>query len=140
VNNSPGLSSVRMTRTTRSVKERRKRTTNKVISLNSPLRGKEQRHGGAYTAGGSYIAKGGRRLALLPRRFQQQGCPFTPPRAGGRCGRRRWRQRSASRPLASQLEAEDEVVADVEAMAEGECPPTPGEDGITARPRMMSTG
>jgi hypothetical protein len=73
VNNSPGLSSVRMTRTTRSVKERRKRTTNKEISLNSPQRGKEQRHGG------SYIAKGGRRLALIPRRPPQQGCPFTLP-------------------------------------------------------------
>jgi hypothetical protein len=68
VNNSPGLSSVRMTRTMRSVKERRKRTTNKEISLNCPQRGKEQRHGGAYPAGRSYIAKGGRRLALLLRK------------------------------------------------------------------------
>jgi hypothetical protein len=91
VNNSPGLSSVRMTRTARSIKERRKRTTNKEISLNSPQRGKEQKHGGAYPTGGSYSAKGGRRLALLPRGIQQQGCPFTPLRAGRRCGGRRWR-------------------------------------------------
>jgi hypothetical protein len=33
----------------------------------------------------------------------------------------------------TQLEAEDEVVADAEAMTEGECPPAPGEDGIAAR-------
>jgi hypothetical protein len=39
MNNSPGLSSVRMTRMTRSIKERRKRTTNKEISLNNPQRG-----------------------------------------------------------------------------------------------------
>jgi hypothetical protein len=29
-----------------------------------------------------------------------------------------------------QLEAEDEVVADAEAVAEGEGPPAPGENGI----------
>jgi hypothetical protein len=91
VNNSSRLSSVRMTRTTKSIKERRKRTTNKEISFNSPQRGKEQKHGGAYPTGGSYIAKGGRRLALLPRRPPQQGRPFTPPWAGGRCGGRRRR-------------------------------------------------
>jgi hypothetical protein len=68
VNKSPGLSSMRMTRTARSIKERRKRITSKTTSLSNPQRGKEQRHGGAYPAGESYIAKGGRRLALLPRR------------------------------------------------------------------------
>jgi hypothetical protein len=53
---------------TRSVKEQRKWTTNKEIPLNNPQRGEEQRHGGAYPAGENYIAKEGRRLALLPRR------------------------------------------------------------------------
>jgi hypothetical protein len=33
-----------------------------------------------------------------------------------------------------QLEAEDEVVTNVEAMAEGEGPPAAGKDGTTARP------
>jgi hypothetical protein len=53
VNNSPGLSSVRMTRAAINVKERRKRSTNKEISLSNPQRGEEQRHGGAYPTGGN---------------------------------------------------------------------------------------
>jgi hypothetical protein len=57
-----------MTRMTRSVKERRKWTTNKEIPFNNPQRGEEQRRGGAYPVGENYIAKEGRRLALLPRR------------------------------------------------------------------------
>jgi hypothetical protein len=43
----------------RSIKEQWKRITNKTSSLNNPQRGKEQRHGGTYPAGESYIAKGG---------------------------------------------------------------------------------
>jgi hypothetical protein len=93
VTNSPGLSSVRMARMARSSKERRKRTTNKESFINSPQRGKEQRHGGAYPAGVSYIAKQGRRLALLPRMLlsmdfvsQEHGVPRDGPKdsnAGG---------------------------------------------------------
>jgi hypothetical protein len=86
VNNSPGLLRVRMTRTAIGVKERKKWTANTEISLNNPQREEEQRYGGAYPAGESYISKGGRRLALLPRRPPQQGRPFTLPQAGGRCG------------------------------------------------------
>jgi hypothetical protein len=48
----------------------------------------------------------GRRLVPLPRRLPRQDLP--------------------------QLEAEDEVVADAEAMAEGESPPAPKEDGVAA--------
>jgi hypothetical protein len=76
VNNSLGLSSIRMTRTTRSVKERKKWTTNKEGFINNPLWGEEQRHGGAYLTGASYIPKEGRRLAPLPRRLPRQGRPL----------------------------------------------------------------
>jgi hypothetical protein len=34
--------------------------------IDSPLRGKKQRHSGAYPTGTNYIAKEGRRLAPLP--------------------------------------------------------------------------
>jgi hypothetical protein len=101
VNNSLGLSSVRATRTTRSVKERKKWTTNGKDFINNSPWGEEQRHGGAYPAGANYIPKEGRRLALLPRRLPWQGRPFTLPRAGGRCGGRRRRRRTAPRPPAS---------------------------------------
>jgi hypothetical protein len=101
VNNSLGLSSVWTTRTTRSVKERKKWTTNKKGFINNPLWEEEQRHGGAYPAGANYIPKEERRLAPLPRRLPRQGRPITPPRAMGRCGGRQRRRRSAPRPPAS---------------------------------------
>jgi hypothetical protein len=101
VNNSLGLLSMRATRTTRSIKERKKRTTNGKDFINNPLWGEEQRHGGAYPTGANYIPKEGRRLAPLPRRLPRQGRPFTLPRAGGRCGRRRRQRRSTPRPPAS---------------------------------------
>jgi hypothetical protein len=59
MNNSLGLSSVRMTRTTRSVKERRKWTTNKEISLNNPQRGEEQGTAGHTPPAGTTSQKGG---------------------------------------------------------------------------------
>jgi hypothetical protein len=39
-----------------------------------------------------------------------------------------------------QLEAEDEVVTDAEAVTEGESPLAPREDSVPPMPRMMSTG
>jgi hypothetical protein len=101
MNKSLWLSSVRMTRTAMSSEERKNKTINKKDFINRPLWGEEQRDGGAYPAGVNYIAKEGRRLAPLPRRLPRQGRPFTPLRAGGRCGGRRRRQRSAPRPPAS---------------------------------------
>jgi hypothetical protein len=46
----------------------KEKAINKVISLINPQRGREQSYDGAYPAGENYIAKEGRRLALLPRR------------------------------------------------------------------------
>jgi hypothetical protein len=66
VNNSPGLSRVRMTRTAIGVKERKKWTANTEISLNNPQREEEQRYGGAYPAGESYISKGGEETSSPP--------------------------------------------------------------------------
>jgi hypothetical protein len=62
MNNSLELSSLRMTRTTRSAKERKKWTTNKKGFIDNPLSGEEQRHGGAYPASVNYIPKERRRL------------------------------------------------------------------------------
>jgi hypothetical protein len=81
--------------------ERKNKTVDKEDFIDKPPVGEKQRHGGAYPAGINYIAKEGRRLALLPRRLPQQGRPFTPPQAGGRCGGHRQRRRSALRPPAS---------------------------------------
>jgi hypothetical protein len=133
VNNSPGLSSVRMTRTAMSSRERRKRTINKKSFINNPQRGEEPRHGGAYPAGVSYIAKEGRRLAPLPSRVPQKGRPLLHRGLGEGAedaGGGEDPHRGLQRP---QLEVEDEVVADAEAVAEGECPLAPREDGIAGR-------
>jgi hypothetical protein len=57
-----------MTKTMRIVKERRKWTINKEISLNNPQRGEEQTHGGAYPTGGNYITKGGEETSSPPQK------------------------------------------------------------------------
>jgi hypothetical protein len=80
VNNSLGLSSMRATRTTRSIKERKKWTTNGKDFINNFPWGEEQRHDRAYPAGANYIPKEGRRLAPLPRRLLRQAAPLL------RCG------------------------------------------------------
>jgi hypothetical protein len=82
-------------------KKQKNKTINKEDFIDIPRWREKQRHGGAYLAGVNYITKEGRRLASPPRRLPWQGCPFTPPRAGGRCGGCRRRRRSAPRPPAS---------------------------------------
>jgi hypothetical protein len=84
-----------------SSEKRKNKIINKEDFIDSPRWGEKQRHGGAYPAGVNYVAKEGRRLAPLPRRLLRQGRPFTPSRAGGRCGKCRRRRRSAPRPPAS---------------------------------------
>jgi hypothetical protein len=116
---------VRTTRTTASNKEWK----SKGDFIDNLPWGKEQRHSGAYPTGANYIAKEGRRLAPLTRRLPRQGRLFTALRARGRCGGED-PHRGLQHP---QLEAEDEVVADAEAVAEGESPPASGEDGVAAR-------
>jgi hypothetical protein len=84
-----------------SSEKQKNKTINKEDFIDSPRWGEKQRHGRAYPVGVKYIAKEGRRLAPLPRRLPRQDHPFTPPRAWGRCGGCRRRQRSSPRPPAS---------------------------------------
>jgi hypothetical protein len=54
-----------MTKTTANNKKRE----TKEDFIDNPQRGRKQRHGGAYPAGASYIAKAGRRLVIRPKRI-----------------------------------------------------------------------
>jgi hypothetical protein len=54
-----------MTKTMANNKEQK----SKEDFIDNPQWGRKQRHGGAYPAGASYIAKEGRRLAPLPGRL-----------------------------------------------------------------------
>jgi hypothetical protein len=88
----------------------------------------------------SYIAKGGRRLALLLEGYRGKAAPLLCRGLGEGAvdaGGSKDPHRGLQRP---QIEAEDEVFTDTEVVAEGECPPVPGEDGIAPAPRMISIG
>jgi hypothetical protein len=101
--------------------------------INKPQEGRKRRHGGAYPTGASYITKrGGDKLPSLEG-YHGEAAPLCHRglevgAADADSGEDP--HRGLQRP---QLEAEDEVVTDVEAVAEGEGPPAPGENGIAVR-------
>jgi hypothetical protein len=131
VNNSLGLSSVWMTKIAMISEERKSKTINEKDFI--ICGGEEQRHGGAYPTGVNYIAKEERRLAPLPEGYRGKAGPLLRRVLGVGAvdvGGGEDPHRGLQHP---QLEAEDEMVADAEAVAEGKGPPAPGEDGIAAR-------